>query len=262
MAFLGAAGAQAALTFQDFDGGGTAYTATKYGTDPGPTIVTEAAPINNFLRLAANNVGNQRGGVGLDRTHVGAFTMLDIQFDFRMGPANGADGLGFAVLNTANYGTTGSVNFSEEPNLTGSFGVGLDIHDNGANDASEDSVSLHWNGALLTDVDVAAGIDLENNVWNRADIQVRSAVGGSNVWVTLTPDIYGVPGSPVAAFSGHFIEDLYPYEGRLAFAARTGGLNANHDIDNIRAAFVPEPASMLVWGLGMLGLLVCLRRRR
>jgi len=87
-------------------------------------------------------------------------------------------------------------------------------------------------------------------------------VGGSNVWVTLTPDIYGVPGAPVAAFSGHFIPNLYPYEGRLAFAARTGGLNANHDIDNVRAAFVPEPASMIVWGLGLLGLLVRLRRRR
>ena len=47
---------------------------------------------------------------------------------------------------------------------------------------------------------------------------------------------------------------------RAAFGARTGGAADNYDIDNVLiTAVVPEPSSIVMLGLGLLGLV---RRRR
>jgi len=232
---------------QDFDSPGTsAFTTTQYGSSPGPLVVS-GGPTGNFLRVVNDGVNGQLGVVAFDRSSLlGPFPWLRIAFDFRIGgQGNGADGL------------------SEEPNLAGSFGLGLDIHDNGAVDVSQDSLSLHWNGSKVAEADLTGLMDLENNVFNHLEVLLVPTLGGANVTVVVTPDAYGIaPGSPLTVFDSYFLPGLTRYEGRLAFSGRTGGLNANHDIDNVVAQFVPEPGSCLLFGGGLLALLGRRRRRK
>jgi len=226
---------------QDFDSlGTTPFITTQYGTTPGPLVVP-GGPTGNFIRLANDNVANQRGAIGFDRGGLVGPSPggLRMQFDFRMGGGgDGADGFGVAFLNTANYGTSGAApNFSEEPNLTNSFGLGIDIHDNGAGDVSQDSISFHWNGAKVGEADLTGRMDLENGVFNRAQVLLAPTTDGAVATVVITPNVHGpTPGAPVSATVE--IPGFNPYEGRLAFTARTGGLNADHDLDNIEAESV------------------------
>jgi len=238
---LFAAVSQAAVTSQDFDGGGTPYVGVQHGTAP-PPAVTGGGPTGSFLRIAKDGEPNQQNTVAFDRTHLAGYTGVSGQFDFRMGGGgDGADGMGFAMLNTGNFGTSGGLTsfFSEEPNLTNSFGIGFDTHDNGGGDLSQDSVSLHFNGAKVAEVDLSGQIDLENNVFNRADLTIQRATDNSGSFVSLdiTADIHGIPGTPIDVFDEEFIPGMAPYESRLGFSARTGGLNDNHDIDNVNFDF-------------------------
>jgi hypothetical protein len=63
-----------------------------------------------------------------------------------------------------------------------------------------------------------------------ASIVVDPSQGGSRVTVSVTD----VQGAALYPFDDQFVPGLAPYDGRLALAARTGGANANHDVDNIR----------------------------
>ena len=96
-------------------------------------------------------VNNLAGAVFFDRTAAGTYNVVVATFDFRI--QGGADGMGFAFARTSNYGTTGypGVTFGEEPNLTGSIGVGLDIYNNAAPplEPNANHVSLHYNGAQV-----------------------------------------------------------------------------------------------------------------
>ena len=69
-----------------------------------------------------------------------------------MTPGSRADGLGFALLPTALYGTNGPpigpfTGFGEEPNLPGAIGVGFDIYQN-TGEPNNNHVSLHFNQNL------------------------------------------------------------------------------------------------------------------
>src|SRR5262249_10553087 len=148
--------------------------------------------------------------IAFDRTRVGSAPTTVVDFDFRMIPGSRADGLGFALLNTANYGTSGTAGvpgFGEEPNLTGSLGVGFDIWNSGSIDGnSNNSVSLHFNNQLLGNFFPA--FDLANGQFNHAQIRISSGAGGSFVTVTLTPQ----GGSPVVLIDNYFVTGMLPYE--------------------------------------------------
>jgi hypothetical protein len=79
-------------------------------------------------------------------------------------------------------------------------------------------------------------------------------VGGSLASLVLTPDIHGVPGMPVLVADDLFIAGLDPYDYRVQFAARTGGLNFGLDLDNIHIQTIPEPATLALVALGLVGL--------
>ncbi len=216
-------------TAQNFDGGGTPYTLANNGGTA--SSILSGGPTGNFLRLTPAQYYSLNT-IAFDRTHVGPAPTTVVDFDFRMTPSSGqADGLGFAWLNTADYGTTGSANvpgFGEEPSLPGSLGVGFDIYNNGSIDGnSNNEVSLHFNNQILGNFFPA--FDLANGQFDHAEIRITAGVGGSYVTVTLTPN-----GGPAATLiDNYFVAGMAPYEGRAAFSARTGGQTADEDLDNI-----------------------------
>lgn len=264
MAVLGLSlGCVEAGTVQTFDGGGTPYTLANFFGPP--ASVLSGGPTGNFLRLAYVSNGWTTNTVSFDWTDAGAFDTVVVDFDFRMGLGTRADGIGFALLNTATFGVTGAGPVvDEEADVANSLNVGFDIFNNDYNlggvvEPSNNHVSLRFNGFLTAVPIDTATLDLANNLFNHAQITVRAAGAGSNVTVTLTPN-GGVAFTPINAY---FAAGLSPYESRLSFGAGTGAEMSNHDIDNINATFsnaVPEPPAWLLASCG--ALIVMVHRRR
>jgi hypothetical protein len=200
----------------------------------------------NFLRLATTYIVTNNS-ITFERTDSGIFSTIVAEFDFRMTPGTGqADGFGFALLNTAFYNRSGTVCSTpftpEEPNFTGSLGVGFDIYKNPEpGDINNNHLSIHFNAIALTQVDVTPVTNLASGEWIHAEIVMRPGGGASQVSVILMP-----PGrQPVIVIDSFFVPGFDPYEGRVFFGARSGGESADHDLDNINVQFSGSPAPAL-----------------
>jgi hypothetical protein len=220
----------APLTTQTFDGGGTAHTFSGSGSQ----TIQPGGISANFLRLAPNANG-QSNNAAFNRTTTGAMTRMVLDFDFRMGGGTSppADGLGLAFLATGTHGISGAgPGFSEEANVSNSFGAGFDIFDNGGADSPANHISYHFNGGQQganQAFNSGTQINLSDNQWHHANV-VLNWTGPTTAQATTT-FTNNLPGGPVVATQT--ITGISPYEARLALQARTGGLNANHDIDNV-----------------------------
>jgi len=244
---------------QDFDRAGcTPFVSWMYSTSaqtvsrPGPLPQTDGGARGVYLRLLHDNVNTCRSAVAFDQTGPLLTLTRRVVFDFRMasaGPA--ADGWSVILLPTATRGVRGTgvdpawwppANF-EEPNVPDALALGFDLHpeDTGAND-----VSVHWDGAEVTNVTVdPAQFDLNNAVWNRGELIVEYVAGGAEVTVVLHPDVDGTPGAAVTPVNRIFIPGALPYACRVQFGGRTGGRYVDLDLDNIAehpAEFALTPA--------------------
>ena len=140
------------------------------------------------------------------------------------------------MYGTSGLGSDGSY-VSEEPNLPNTFAIGFDTY---PNDLGVNDVSVHWNGVELRNVTLTNGqLNLDAGVFHRAHVELIEVAGGMQVTVTLTPDIAGTPGTPITAIDGLLIPGMQPYESRVEFSGRTGGLFMNVDLDNIVVQFEP-----------------------
>jgi hypothetical protein len=192
------------------------------------------------------DAGGLNTGVAMNQLVSGAYDSLQIDFQLQITPgANaGADGIGFAYAAASNWGVDNCTAFpdwgtSEEPSMVNSLGVGFDNYNNGAGDGdAQNSVSLHWNGAMLASVSVDDfdPIYLESGDELQASVLITPSGTGSNVSVTLV-DL--VTGDPFVAFENEFVEGLQPYDGRPVFKARTGGESAEQAIDNVTVTLTP-----------------------
>jgi len=240
--------AASAATFHNFDGTGTPYAPAQLDNAPSPTQVG-GGPTGAFLRIATATLAPpNHNTVAFDLTDPGAYPRVVVDFDFRI---NGqADGLGFALLNTANFGTSGQVGsglatpVAEEPNYSGSLGIGLDIYQNGDPifDFNANHVSIHFDGQRIGQVDATPVMQLASTEFNHVRIILRPGGGFSDISVILTPN----GGQPVTLVDRFPVPGLDPYEGRVLFGARSGGLSANHDVDNIVVEFF-DPAVAGEW---------------
>ena len=203
---------------QDFDSPGTNYVPRTEATAPGPALINAAGLHNQVMRLLSS-VNAQANSIAFDRTVTGAQPGIRASFDMRfLNSIGGADGTAFALLNTANYGTSGAGPNSppwEEPNLAGSFAVGFDVY------PSLHEVSLHWNGAAIV---ASQAYDYRDQGWQKVNVDIQYVAGGANVSV----DIAGT-----SVFSNYYIPGMVPYESRALFGGRTGGANTTFDVDNI-----------------------------
>lgn len=236
---------------EDFEGLPTNYTLTKYSADPGPAVQpAESGSTGNFLRLLTDGANSCANGLAFRQTDPGLFQTIVADFDFRITSSINypADGFSFLLIPTSTYGTTGpGVNVAsqaaEEPNYPGAFGIGFDVY---PHEQSND-VSAHWNGSELVNVTIPTStLDLAAGVFHHAHIKLEHVPGGARITVTLTPDINGTPGLAYTPITNYFVSGLNPFDCRVQFAARTGGLNLGLDLDNCAVQFLP-PSGLIAF---------------
>jgi hypothetical protein len=247
-------------TFQDFD---QPNTGTPYalGVQVAPAAqMVEGGPTmeGKMLRLASGDPISptvNANSITFVRTDVGAPNQIVADFDFRITPQTGrADGPSFALLNTATYGTSGAVApqgplfAAEEPNFTGSLGIGFDIYrsTHPAPEISDNHISVHFNGALVREFDLRNVLDLGAGEWIHARVVLRPGGGFGDVTVSLTQ----CGRAPVTVVNQFKIPGLQPYESRAHFAARSGGLTAHHEIDNIHVQPLGLTESLVAFNTG------------
>ena len=255
LAALAAAAAAAppfagADTVADFDAAGTSYLLGQHANPPAPAVLAGGGPNGSFLRLAFDTASPPNvNSIDFERTDAGPACAVAAEFDFRITPGSGrADGLGFALLDAGVYGRDGVVGpppplfAPEEPTFVRSLGVGFDVHQNvEPGDPNANHVSLHFDGVPVAAIDAAA-VDLAGGGWIHAEVAVDAAAG--TVDVVLTPE----GGAPVLIAADLPVPGLEPYEARVHFGARSGGLAADHDIDNVAVTFTPcPPATAGAW---------------
>jgi len=218
--FLFAGNAIAAPTVQDFQSSQqTDYVLTKHGG--GPAAVLE----NGDMKLLYTT--GQLNSLGFDRTAEGMYGKITAQWDFSI--LAGADGFGFILLNTADYGTSGACPAvaGEEPTLAGSFAVGFDVYcKDYSGNLGEHEVSLHWDG--MERANRFSEFDFRGGQMRRAVLEVDYVVGGAEITLSLDGNY---------VYDHFFMEEMTPYESRVAVIGRTGGVSTVLYLDNLNVTF-------------------------
>ncbi len=162
----------------------------------------------------------QANAIAFDVTQEGSFEQVTLRCRFRV--LAGGDGGSFAFLNTAEYGQRGPAPFAKswvEPNLTGTFAVGIDVHNppniepfgpwGNYQGLPEREVSLHWDGREI--VKRVAPSEFRGD-FAEFEISLRYVIGGAEVTVRLAGE---------TVYDDYFLAGMAPYESRLAIGAGT-----------------------------------------
>jgi hypothetical protein len=219
-------------TTQNFSGtGGTTYTLQQIAGPPPPQVVS-GIPTGNFLRLAAMPtspiVGNDNS-ISFVTSDPGTFNQATAAWEFRVTQISGESGVGmsFALLNTANYGTTGGA-ASVQPSqgiYEGSLAFGFDT--------TNDIVYLSKNAAIVTAASLTGQLNLASGqfITAQASIDFQTAT----VSLVLTPM---VSGSAVTVFNSITVPGLGPYESRVSYEAQNSSTSfADFDLTNINVVY-------------------------
>lgn len=210
---------------QDFDHLGTThFVANQYSSSPGPQVLAGGTS-GNYLRVI-QQTNNQTNQIAFDRVAMGLYQRIEAEWDFSI--LSGADGGAFALLNTGWEGITGPVSNPspawEEPRFANGFAIGFDVY------ANIHDISLNWNGQQVVEV---SDYDYRGSTFQHAYAVIDFVSGGANVSLKIGS-------TPI--FTNYFIAGMTPYESRVAFGGRTGGVNTNFDLDNITVRWLSAVA--------------------
>lgn len=143
----------------------------------------EPQVVDGWLRVGADGIDSQQNNASWDQVYADPFVNAEHTFDIRLSegdPAvnDKADGFGWKYVNSADHGETGAMyTAGEEPNLSGSLGIGFDIWDNGdVDNNATTSLSLHWDGALVKTVNLQSEVTPAFSLETGEPINVSVAV--------------------------------------------------------------------------------------
>jgi hypothetical protein len=220
---------------------GTAV-ATQLADAPGAAVMPDPLdpnPTPNSILRFLDGLNNLHNHYSFNRTDTGAWEQITASFDFRITPgSNGlADGFGFMLIPTSVYGESGDgpAPLAEEPNVLGTFGIGIDVYQNINN------IRTHWDNRQINDINPSFVSDFRNNqVFNNVQVVLQRVGNATNATITITNDSLGAaPGTPTKIMET-VLPNMLPYENRVHFAGRTGGENLRLDLDNVKVNYATE----------------------
>lgn len=265
---------------ENFDGGGnTPYSLTN--SSGSPASIVAGGPTGSFLRITNLN-GSNNNSIAFDENLSVTGPAKDgkiLSFDFRMSSdadndaaggccGSAADGLGIGYHATPRWGATGPMNPGavakpdggdwERPAFVRAVTVGLDVFQN------IDVVTFNAFGTTLKEVDVAPMLDLNNGLFHRGILTVTPNPENNLTALFDFEIIEDVNGKAThhSIFTDVLAENVNLNSlpaNRIIAGGRTGGAFLNGDFDNISVRLIPEPSSMSLLGLALLGIV---RRRR
>jgi hypothetical protein len=220
-------------TIQNFNGAGTTFVLQQVG---GPPPATETVSTSGGSLLLATTPTSPAAGndnsISFVTSDPGTFGQVTADWVFEVTPpaslpTSKGVGMSFALLNTANFGTSGPASSiaPQQGLYAGSLAFGFDTT-NGV-------VYLSFNAAIVT----------AQNVTNLASGQLIHAHAVVNftaatVSLVLTPTVVG---SPVTVFpNGTSVPGLAPYESRVSLEAKNSSAAfANFTLQGIASLNLP-----------------------
>ncbi len=151
---------------------------------------------------------------------------LRAEFDFEIGGGTGADGMSFALFDAARY--SDSELFAEDGPGLGALVLKLNTYDNGD---GFNNVQVLFDGQLVGSY--SPTFSLRDGLAHT----VRLFLDDGRLSVSLA----GGAGQVEMAFEDLALPGFIPFVPRIGFGARTGGLNDEHQFDNV-ALWVPSEA--------------------
>ncbi|MBW2473688.1 MAG: hypothetical protein JRE56_03740 [Deltaproteobacteria bacterium] len=188
---------------------------SSFGAGSGPSF-SEGV----YSLLDGKGTFDQSNALAFDLRQEGQFKQKTLRCRLRLLP--GGDGGAFIFLNTTEYGKRGPAPYLKswvEPNLDGTFAVGIDVHNPLNSDPfgewgnyqgfPEREVSLHWDGREI--VKRLAPAEFRGS-FSDCEIAIHYVIGGAEITVRIAGE---------AIYDRYFLAGMTPYESRLAVGAGT-----------------------------------------